>query len=65
MLRSASYTCKQLKRAAALRREMQIAIAQQLRVEWELPRELPSKVRTLLADKDKEHDPYADIIGTC
>ena len=32
-----------------------------------LPRKLPPELGTLLADKntDKEHDPYADIIGTC
>ena len=32
-----------------------------------LPRKLPPALGTLLADKntDKEHDPYADIIGTC
>ena len=41
----------------ALRREMQMAIGQQLRKE--LPPELTSK------DKHKEHDPYPDIVGTC
>ena len=41
----------------ALRREMQMGIGQQLRKE--LPPELTSKV------KDKEHDPYVDIVGTC
>jgi hypothetical protein len=41
----------------ALRREMQMGIGQQLRKE--LPPELTSKV------KDKEHDPYAEIVGTC
>jgi hypothetical protein len=60
MLRSASNAHQPLKWAAALRREMQIAIGQQLRVEWELPTE----VRTLLANQDKEQDRYADIIGT-
>jgi hypothetical protein len=65
MLRSPSNARQSLKWAAALRREMQIAIGQQLRVEWELPPELPPEMRTLLADKDKERDPYADIIGTC
>ena len=48
-----------------MRREMQIAIGRQLRVEWELPRESPPELKRLLADKDKEPDPYADIIGTC
>ena len=65
MLRSPFNAHRSLKWAAALRREMQIAIGQQLRVEWELPRELPPEMRTLLANQDKEQDPYADIIGTC
>ena len=65
MLRSPSNTDQSLKWAAALRREMQIAIGQQLRVEWELPRELPPEMRTLLANQDKEQDRYANIIGTC
>jgi hypothetical protein len=65
MLRSPSNTDQSLKWAAALRREMQIAIGRQLRVEWELPRDLPPEVRMLLADKDKERDQYANIIGTC
>ena len=43
----------------ALRREMQMAIGQQLRNECELPQELKPTSR------DKEHDPYADIVGTC
>jgi hypothetical protein len=32
-----------------------------------LPQKLPPELGTLLADEntDKEHDPYADIIGTC
>ena len=47
--------------ALALRREMQIAIGQQLRSECELPQELPPE----LTSNDKEHDPYADIVGTC
>ena len=65
MLRSPSNAHQSLKWAAALRREMQIAIGQQLRVEWELPRELPPEMRTLLANQDKEQDRYANIIGTC
>jgi hypothetical protein len=44
-----------------LRREMLMAIGQQLRTESELPNELPPE----LTSKDKEDDPYADIIGTC
>jgi hypothetical protein len=65
MPRSAPNTHQPLKWAAALRREMQIAIGRQLRVEWELPRESPPELKRLLADRDKEADPYADIIGTC
>ena len=42
---------------------MQMAIGQQLRVELELPRKLASELGTLFADK--EHDAYADIVGTC
>ena len=32
-----------------------------------LPQKLPPELGMLLADEntDKEHDPYADIIGTC
>jgi hypothetical protein len=48
--------------ASALRREMQMAIGQQLRAECELPQELPPALPTR---NDKEHDPYADIVGTC
>jgi len=40
---------------------MQIATGQQLRDECELPQELPVR----LIRKDKEYDPYADIVGTC
>jgi hypothetical protein len=47
--------------ALALRREMQMAIRQQLRTEYELPQELTA----LPTRSDKEHDPYADIVGTC
>ena len=39
-----------------------MAIGQQLRAERELPQELPSALPTR---SDKEHDPYADIVGTC
>jgi hypothetical protein len=48
-----------------LRREMQMAIGQQLRDECELPQELPPELPVRLIRKDKEHDPYADIVGTC
>ena len=44
--------------ALAMRRE---AIGQQLRLERELPKELPPE----LIRRDKEHDPYYDVVGTC
>jgi hypothetical protein len=47
--------------ALALRREMQTAIGQQPRAEYELPQELT----TLATRSDKVNDPYADIVGTC
>jgi transposase len=48
-------------RELALRREMLMAIGQHLRTECELPQELPPQ----LTSKDKEDEPYADIVGTC
>ena len=51
--------------ALALRREKQTAIGQQLRAEREVSRELPLKLATLLTCRDREDDPYADIVGTC
>jgi hypothetical protein len=63
MLRSTPDTQHPRKWADALRREMQMAIGQQLRVELELPRKLAPELGTLFADK--EHDAYADIVGTC
>ena len=44
---------------------MQMAMGQQLRDECELPQELPPELPARLIRKDKEHDPYADIVGTC
>jgi hypothetical protein len=41
-----------------MRRERQ---GQQLRVERELPKELPPELNR----GDKEHDPYYDVVGTC
>ena len=41
-----------------MRRE---AIGQQLRLERELPKELPPE----LIRGDKEHDRYYDVVGTC
>jgi hypothetical protein len=61
MLRSTSNSQNPRKWAMTLRREMQMAIGQQLRDECELPQELPPR----LIRKDKELDPYADIVGTC
>jgi hypothetical protein len=51
--------------ALALRREMQVAIGQQLRVECELPQKLQPKLTALLNRSDGEYDPYADVVGTC
>jgi hypothetical protein len=51
--------------AIAFRREMQMAIGRQLSIECKVPRELPPKLTELLIQKEKEHDPYADIVGTC
>ena len=45
----------------ALRRGMDTAIERQPRAECELPQELPPKP----TGRDEEHDPYADIVGTC
>jgi hypothetical protein len=45
----------------ALRREMLTAIGLQFRTECELPNEL----RPEPTSKDKEDDPYAQIVGTC
>jgi hypothetical protein len=42
------------------------AIGQQLRLECELPQELPPELTAhLTTPKDRENDPYADIVGTC
>jgi hypothetical protein len=78
MLRSTSNNQHPRKWAIALRREMQMAIGQQLRDECELPQELPPELSACelpqelppelsarLIRKDKEHDRYADIVGTC
>jgi hypothetical protein len=64
MPRSTSNAQHPHKWALAMRREMQKAIGQQLRGEWEVPRELPPKLAKLLT-RDREDDPYADIVGTC
>jgi hypothetical protein len=50
--------------ALALRREMQMAVGLQLQVECEPPQELPPEL-TAIHRGDKEHDLYADIVGTC
>jgi hypothetical protein len=44
-----------------MRREMQMATEQQLRLERELPKELPPELNR----GHKEHDPYYDVVGTC
>jgi hypothetical protein len=64
MLRSTPNTQHPRKWADALRREMQMAIGQQLRDRYQLPQE-PTELSTRLILGDKEHDPYADIVGTC
>jgi hypothetical protein len=63
MLRSTPDTEHRRKLADA--REMQMAIGQQLRDKNDLPQELTPELSTPLIRKDKEHDPYADIVGTC
>jgi hypothetical protein len=65
MLRTTSKTHQPRKWAAALRSEMQMAIGQQLRDKNDLPQELMPELSTPLIREDKEHDPYADIVGTC
>ena len=65
MLRSTPDTQHPLKWADALRREMQMAIGQQLRDKNDLSQELTPELSTPQIRKDKEHDPYADIVGTC
>ena len=63
MLRSTSNT--RPKWALALRRERHMAIGLLIRVECELPEELPSELTAVLVRNDKGHDPYVDIVGTC
>lgn len=42
------------------------AIGQQLRLECEVPQELPPELIALrTTPKYRENDPYADIVGTC
>jgi hypothetical protein len=60
MVRSTSQ--HRTKWALAMRREMQMAIEQQLRLERELP---PPELGSLSIRRDKEHDPYYDVVGTC
>lgn len=62
MLLSTTNSQRPRELALALRREMETAIGQQLRTECELPQELPPELKS---KEDKEHDPYADIVGTC
>ena len=51
--------------ALALRREMQVAIGQRLRVECELLQELPPTLTALLDRRDGEGNPYGNVVGTC
>ena len=65
MLRSTPNNTRHLpKWAIAFRREMQMAIGRQLSIECKVPQELPPKY-SAPDPKDKEHDPYADIVGAC
>ena len=42
------------------------AIGQQLPLDCEVPRHAPQEPTVLVSTpKDKENDPYADIVGTC
>ena len=65
MPRSTPNTQHPRKWALPLRREMQMAIGQQLRVECELPQKLPPELTAVPIRSDKEHHPYEDIVGTC
>jgi len=65
MLRITPNTQHPRKWALALRREMQMAVGLQLQVECEPPQELPHELTAILIRSDKEHDLYADIVGTC
>jgi hypothetical protein len=66
MLRSTPNNTRHLpKWAIAFRREMQMAIGRQLSIECKVPQELPPKLTALLIQEGKEHNPYADIVGTC
>ena len=47
------------------RRELLRAIGQQRRAECELPQEMSPELSALQIPKDRENDPYADIVGTC
>jgi hypothetical protein len=64
MPRSTPDTQHPRKWALALRREMLMAIGQGLRIECELPEELPPELTTPFIRRDSKHDPYADIVGT-
>ena len=61
MGRSATNTERPPEWASALRRQMEAPIGWQLRTESKLPQELPPEP----TNRDNEHDPYADIVGTC
>jgi hypothetical protein len=52
MPRSTLDTQRPRKWALALRREMHVAIGQQLRAECQVPQELPPKLATLLTRRD-------------
>jgi hypothetical protein len=49
-----------------MRREMRMAIGQQLRVIFQLPQEIAPELKTLASLIDKERtEHYGDIVGTC
>jgi hypothetical protein len=52
--------------AIGMRREMRMAIGQQLRVIFQLPQEIAPELKTLASRIDKERtEHYGDIVGTC
>ena len=65
MPRSTTGTLHLRKWALAMRREMLIATGQELRAERQVPQELTPELSALLPPRDRENDPYADIVGTC
>ena len=66
MLRSTPKLQDKSKWAIGMRREMRMAIGQQLRVIFQLPQEIAPELKTLANRIDKERtEHYGDIVGTC